>query len=498
MSTPVNAAASSVGLLSGGSLVGPVVFETAQKIAQKHNNVTDQLNYAKEMADANKHNLEKLRYSQQMPLVPLRLKIPAPFKPISRVTTPDLDRIADFDIYHARNRQRANWNPKDIVRSKDDTTPSTDPAVEGAYNSMVNSLWYFLEGLGFNSIDAKGMAIKAAVHIGKNYNNAFYTNGTINLGDGDGKIFHKFAEDLTVIAHELGHGVVEMILGGLTYWSQSGALNESMADILGASALQFAMGQTANEADWLIGKLAMVPYTDDNGKLIDPSLRSMKAPGTAYVNHPRIGTDSQPADMDDYYSGSRDNYGVHINSGIPNRAFYLAATQVGGFSHEVVLPVWLDATKAISKNANFKTFANETLKSAEKLFPGRPEVKAAIKAAWETVKVLGSTVVDKEPKAYRLIDPDLLDAFEIDTNEYSRLRIQLDGSPISIAPGVSRASVGFELNDKSEAKLVVLVFVDKDNPPQNLPPIFEGYKVVEMDKTGLQDQAIDELHDDHH
>ena len=55
----------------------------------------------------------------------------------------------------------------------------------------------------------------------------------------------------------------------------------------------------------------------------------MKAPGTAY-DDPRLGKDPQPAHMDDYVETTEDNGGVHINSGIPNHAFYLAATALGG------------------------------------------------------------------------------------------------------------------------------------------------------------------------
>ena len=125
-----------------------------------------------------------------------------------------------------------------------------------------------------------------------------------------------------MIGHELGHGVTEHE-AGLEYWGQSGALNERCSDVCGAMVKQYKLGQDAASADWLIGSEVWTPT------IAGDALRSMKAPGEAY-DDPLVGKDPQPAHMDDYVESVQDNGGVHINSGIPNKAFYLAATKIGG------------------------------------------------------------------------------------------------------------------------------------------------------------------------
>src|SRR2546427_3922895 len=111
---------------------------------------------------------------------------------------------------------------------------------------------------------------------------------------------------------------------GLSYHGQSGALNESMSDVFGSLVKQMAAGQTADKADWLIGAGLLMPSVSG------VALRSMKDPGTAY-NDPQLGQDPQPANMANYLDTTDDNGGVHINSGIPNHAFFLTATKIGGY-----------------------------------------------------------------------------------------------------------------------------------------------------------------------
>ncbi len=127
-----------------------------------------------------------------------------------------------------------------------------------------------------------------------------------------------------MVGHELAHGVTESE-AGLIYYQQSGALNESLSDVFGSLVKQFHLQQTADKADWLIGAGLLAEGIKGQG------LRSMSAPGTAY-DDPLLGKDPQPASMKDYIQTKEDNGGVHLNSGIPNRAFYLAATALGGFA----------------------------------------------------------------------------------------------------------------------------------------------------------------------
>jgi Zn-dependent metalloprotease len=172
-----------------------------------------------------------------------------------------------------------------------------------------------------DSIDDQGMPILGLVHYGTNYDNAFWDGqGHMYFGDGDGQLLTDTTKRLDVIGHELTHGVTQYE-ADLTYSGQSGALNESISDVFGSLVKQYTLSQSADEADWLIG-------ADIVGPVLAPALRSMKAPGTANAH------DTQPADMDHYVDTTSDNGGVHINSGIPNHAFYVTATTLGGNAWE--------------------------------------------------------------------------------------------------------------------------------------------------------------------
>lgn len=178
------------------------------------------------------------------------------------------------------------------------------------------------------------------------------------FGDGDGIIFTGFTGATDVIGHELTHGVTGSE-ANLTYQGQSGALNESISDVFGVMVKQYKLGQTAAQAEWLIGAGILAKG------IKGVALRSMKAPGSAY-DDPKLGKDPQPADMAHYVKTAEDNGGVHINSGIPNHAFYLIATALDGHSWEKVGQIWYDTLtdQNLKANASFATFANTTIRHA--------------------------------------------------------------------------------------------------------------------------------------
>ena len=202
------------------------------------------------------------------------------------------------------------------VRGEGDK-PGKDATVNRAYAGLGATFELFLKAYGRNSIDGEGLPLDATVHFDEDYNNAFWNGEQMVFGDGDGEIFLDFTIPVDVIGHELTHGVTQYT-ANLTYFGQPGALNESMSDVFGSLIKQYTLGQTAAEADWLIGAGLLAP------RVTGTALRSMKDPGTAYDDDV-LGKDPQPATMDDYVRTGRDNGGVHINSGIPNHAFYLAA-----------------------------------------------------------------------------------------------------------------------------------------------------------------------------
>ncbi|MCA0292808.1 MAG: M4 family metallopeptidase [Actinobacteria bacterium] len=265
-----------------------------------------------------------------------------------------------------------------------------DVAVAEAYDGLGDTWQLFADAFERNSLDGRGLPLRATVHYGENYDNAFWDGTQMVFGDGDGKIFGRFTASLDVIGHELAHGVTEHT-AGLMYQGQPGALNESMSDVFGSMVKQRRLGQDAADADWLIGAELLI------GELAGQALRSMKAPGTAY-DSPLLGKDPQPGHMDDYVETDDDHGGVHINSGIPNRAFYLLATALGGASWEAPGRIWYAVLTGpgISADCDFVTFAGLTVDEAIGQYGVQSPEVAAVKSAWAQVGVLGGAESDGE------------------------------------------------------------------------------------------------------
>ncbi len=240
---------------------------------------------------------------------------------------------------------------------------------------------FFSQMFERNSIDDRGMQLDSTVHYDRNYDNAFWNGSQMVYGDGDGQVFQRFTRAIDVIAHELTHGVTEFE-AGLVYQDQPGALNESFSDVFGSLVKQWVRKQTADEADWIIGEGLFTDMVQGVG------IRSMKAPGTAY-DDPLLGRDPQPAHMRDYFDGPEDNGGVHINSGIPNRAFYLAATAIGGYAWEKAGKVWYIALKdRLRSDATFEQAARATIAVAGEQYGLRSKELRAVRNAWRKVGVI--------------------------------------------------------------------------------------------------------------
>jgi Zn-dependent metalloprotease len=298
-----------------------------------------------------------------------------------------LGDIATVTALATEGRQRAVYDagggsqlPGTPVRSEGQR-PVKDAAVNEAYDGSGATWDLYHDAYGRNSIDDRGMPLVSTVHYRVGFDNAFWDGSQMVYGDGDGKIFERFTKAIDVIGHELTHGVTQYE-AGLAYSEQPGALNESFSDVFGSLVKQHSLGQTADAADWLIGAGLFTPAV--HGR----AFRSMAAPGTAY-DDPVIGRDPQPADMAHYVETADDNGGVHINSGIPNRAFYLAATAIGGFAWEQAGQVWYVTLRdRLRPDSDFKAAATLTIAVAGELFGTRSPVASAVRAAWKTVGVL--------------------------------------------------------------------------------------------------------------
>lgn len=282
------------------------------------------------------------------------------------------------EIANAHNTQRL---PGDVAR-KEGQQASGDTAVDQAYDNLGITHWFYRTVFARNSIDNAAGALLATVHYDEKYDNAFWNGQRMVYGDGDGQIFQSFTNSLDVTAHELTHGVTQAT-ANLDYEGQSGALNESVSDVFGVLVKQHHLQQSADQTDWLVGVGLF------SSKVHGVALRSLKAPGTAY-DDPVLGKDPQPASMADYVETFEDNGGVHINSGIPNHAFYLLATELGGFAWERAGKIWYETLTggAVSHRAKFADFAKVTVDTAGRLFGGSSAEKDAVTKAWKTVGVI--------------------------------------------------------------------------------------------------------------
>lgn len=258
--------------------------------------------------------------------------------------------------------------------------PTNSPTADEAYDGAGSTYDLYWDVYQRNSLDGKGLPLLSTVHYMNNYDNAFWNGQQMVYGDGDGQLFTRFTIAVDVIGHELTHGVTQY-MSNLEYQGQSGALNESFSDVFGSLVKQRKLGQTADQADWLIGQGLLMP----NVKGV--ALRSMKAPGTAY-DDPVLGKDPQPGDMAHYVATTDDNGGVHINSGIPNHAFYLVAAGIGGNAWEKAGMIWYVAGRdKFTNTTDFQGAADLTAQVAGELYGvGGTEQKAVI-SGWAGVGI---------------------------------------------------------------------------------------------------------------
>jgi Zn-dependent metalloprotease len=282
-----------------------------------------------------------------------------------------------------------NGNRTDFTQARLlwDSSANNDVTSQDALNVIAGgkASWNFYYQLfGRNSIDNKGLKINQYIHYDYKLDNAYWDGRRMVYGDGDGKVFASFTSDIDVIGHELTHGVTQNE-ANLEYSGQSGALNESFSDIFGIMIKQRWLSLDVKQSDWLIGENVLIGD--------QYALRSMKAPGTAYVNHPQLGTDPQPATMDKYVNmpdtAQGDYGGVHINSGIPNYAFYVSAFNMGGYSWEKAGRIWYSVLTdpSLSSSAQFTDVKNLTIATAEKLYGAGSQEAASVMQGWDAAKV---------------------------------------------------------------------------------------------------------------
>ena len=282
-------------------------------------------------------------------------------------------------VYDAQHATRL---PGVIVR-REDSPAAADETANEAYDGAGLTYAMYREVFGRNSVDGRGLELRSTVHYDRRYNNAFWTGPPDNqmvYGDGDGDFFNRFTIAVEIDGHEISHAVTQFT-AGLAYHDQPGALNESNSDIFGSLVKQYWLNQTAEQSDWLIGSGLFT------ARVHGRALRDMRH-GQAYSD-PVLGDDPQPLGMDaahdptghgGYVKTSQDNGGVHINSGIPNKAFVNMALAFGGHAWERAGQIWYRAlTTKFQAETTFQGAADLTVQAARELY-GAAEVRIVVDA----------------------------------------------------------------------------------------------------------------------
>lgn len=314
------------------------------------------------------HHAAEARAARQVPAHMLTLMaVPSPKGRLHQV------------IYSMKHKS-ADHLPGKFVRSEGQKAVK-DRAANEAYRNAGYVYGFYKELFGRNSIDGKGMSLISSVHVGKHYCNAFWTGKQMAYGDGHGRVFLRFTRGLDCSAHEMTHGVIRHTCN-LAYVHEPGALNEHFADVMGSLVKQWAQGQTVREANWLIGEKIMGPA------LKAKAIRTLKGE-KAYENDPILGTDPQPKHMKNYFRGTaiRGQSAVHINSGIPNHAFYLAAMALGGHAWNRAGTIWYKSMLSLKSDSGFHEAAETTVRVAGEEYGRGSREQKAVKAAWKAVGV---------------------------------------------------------------------------------------------------------------
>nr|WP_308216587.1 M4 family metallopeptidase [Pseudalkalibacillus decolorationis] len=243
-------------------------------------------------------------------------------------------------------------------------------AVDAHYNAGV-TYDYFYNTHNRNSYDNNGSDIISTVHYGNNYNNAFWNGSQMVYGDGDGSTFIPLSGALDVVAHELTHAVTDTS-ADLVYELQPGALNESFSDVFGV-----IVDAEDSELDWLLGEDVYTPDTPGD------ALRSISNPEQY----------NQPAHMDDYRNlpntREGDWGGVHTNSGIPNKAFYYIASDIGLDKSGNIY--YRALTTYLTSQSDFNDARDALLQSATDLYGASSAEYQAVADGYAAVGIGGGT-----------------------------------------------------------------------------------------------------------
>ena len=321
-------------------------------------------------------------------------------------------KVVSLSLFDAHNKEEEQGRTLIVQQSIDTPAHLEDPIAQTAYVGMQGTIKFIQEDLGRNSIDGLGHPMVGTINSGVDMANAYWDGQEMHFGSGDEVVFDNFAKSKDVTGHEIGHGYTQFTGKGLNYEDQAGAINESISDIIGVCTLHKIEETKVLDAHWKLGKDVLIQKGNS-----DYAIRDMLRPGKAYINHRYLGTDPQPDSMAGYkpLPANQDNGGVHLYSGIPNKAFALFAIALAEmgiegaeYSWKVAGPLWLKAQPLLSPTASFNDLANATIKVAQDFDKEKgtgTRVADALRKAWRTVEVPFGDKPAPEPKQDPKTDP---------------------------------------------------------------------------------------------
>ena len=407
--------------------------------------------------------------------------------------TRTLNTIFQNNSYYLADISKPSFNPStqqgilftnsflddgsDVIWGIDSDNIWTDPSLVSAHYSASAAYDYFYETFGRNSLDGEGGDVRSFTNVkedGDEMDNAYYTGKGLYYGNGN-NLFSPLAGALDVAAHEWAHGVVEWS-AGLVYQDESGALNEHFADLFGVMV---------DRDDWTIGE----DITVNLNYFTYGFMRSMSEPLKGdqpehYDNALYIGTDT-------------DNGGVHYNSGIPNKAFYLVATDIGKEKAEQIY--YRALTQYLTRNSNFVDLRFALGQSATDLY-GATEL-LSVNQALDAVGIVLEEIV--EEVSIEIDGNDFILSY--DTNEDDQNTFYISSTQgTNFQPITTTKKNGSKPSVSSDGDL--LVFVSDENKLMGISlidgdiyeyvisdnPIWLG-SVISKDRSKIAVTRIDDL-----
>lgn len=296
----------------------------------------------------------------------------------------------------ANNTYGENIQVQQVASANNTWNPT---AASAQYNVGI-AYEYFVKTFKRNSINGKGGTITSIINVndpetGKGMDNAYWNGELMLYGNGD-KGFKPLAGALDVAGHEMSHGVIQNT-ANLTYQGQSGAMNESFADVFGV---------LIDRANWTVGEDVVVAKYFPSG-----ALRSMANPNQGGTND----NGYQPKTMAQYDNTTDDNGGVHINSGIPNYAFYLFASNASVGKDKAEQVYYRALNTYLTRSSKFLDLRLAIIKATGDLYGASGAEVAAAKAAFDAVGIVegNSTPVDTKPTIPAAIGQDFIGVVDV-------------------------------------------------------------------------------------